>query len=261
LDNAKNTLDDTTKAMREPVLDAVNKAGGVKTKRVLDNLDNLGSSPDVIGDPSMYRAVSRAKRQVLMLDRDGEINAKAIYATRKSINKAVAKAAEATEGTATARDYKKMGYITHQIQLAIDGAIESKASEIGLGGKWGEYLKTHWEGMKLIEAHELRAEFASEMAKQVKPLGSSIVPGELPHPPTLLNRKMMFVNWGLRLLGSDANTPVVQELTSKLTDPREFAKLLQRPAKDPLKVLTMEAMRRGSIAAGVSYTAQSEKSE
>lgn len=261
IDDARTALDKTTTAMREPVLSAVNKAGGVDSSRLLANLENLSMTPEIRGDAAMSRAVRIARRTVMTLDDNGKINAKAIYATRKSFNKLVAKAAEATEGSATAKDYKKMGWITHQVQLAIDDAIEDVAGKVGMADKWRAYLDTHFSGMKVIESHIERAEFAGEMAKQVKPLGSNVVPGELPHPPTLLNRKMMLVNWGLRLMGSDANTPVVRDLTDRLADPAKFRELLQRPTKDPLSVLANEALRRGALASGVTSVLNSRSEQ
>ena len=265
---AKETLLADTAKMREPILDVVNGAGGIRADRILSNLDDLASNPEVYGDRTMATAVRLATRDVMKLNRgkvvnkvivDGRINAKAIYAARKFFNKTVAKAAEVEEGSLTSRDLKKMGWITHQIQLAVDDAIEEVATTQGKGGQWKAYLDKYSSGMKLIESHLDRAEFATEMAKGVKPLGSSIVPGELPHPPTLLNRKMMFVNWGLKLMGTDANTPVVKDLVRRLEDPAEFAKLLERPLKDPLRVFADEAMRRGSLAAGVSSVANEEQ--
>lgn len=259
IDNARTALNARTSAMREPVLDAVNRAGGISTSRLMQSLDNLNQMPEVMGDAAMSRAVRTARRQVTILDRNGAINARAIYAARKSVNKLVAKAAEATEGTTTTRDLRKMGWVTHQIQLAIDDAIENTASTVGMKDKWQAYLDTHSSGMKIIDSHLERAEFAADMAKSVKPLGSNIVPGELPRPPTLLNRKMMLVNWGLRLIGSDANKPVVIELTKRLQNPKKFAELLQRPPKDPIKVLAQEAMMRGAQAAGIASLASTKE--
>ena len=68
----------------------------------------------------------------------------------------------------------------------------------------------------------------------------------------------MFANWGLRLLGADANTPVVKEMTKRLQDPAEFEKLLQRSPKDPLRVWAEEAMRRGAQAAGMGLVNNSD---
>lgn len=259
IEAAKDRLDVETAALRDPVLDAVNsKSGGIETQRLLSNLDDLAANPEIKGDAAMARAVQIAQRTARRLDSGGKIDAKAIYSTRKTFNKSVAKAAEATEGTISAKDAKKMGWITHQVQLAIDDAIENSANSAGIGKQWATYLDKYSKGMRLIDSHVGRTEFSAEMAKGVKPLGSNVVPGEIPHPPTLLNRKMMFANWGLRLLGADANAPVVEEITRRLQDPKAFAELLQRPPKDPMRVWAEEAMRRGAQAAGMGLVANSD---
>lgn len=256
---AEDALDSTTAPLRNEVIEAVNaKVGGLSAKRLASGLDDLAATPEIAGDKMLSRAVQMARREVDRLQSGGRINAKAAYAFRKSFNRAVGKAAEATEGTLAQKDAKKIGWITHQVQLVIDDVMEEAAKAAGATKKWGEYLSMYSRGRRLIEAHTSRAEAAGEMASQVKPLGSNVVPGELPQPPTLLNRKMMFANWGLRLLGKDANAPVVEELTKRLSDPKAFAELLSRPSKDPLRIWALEAIRRGEQSAGMGLITNSD---
>jgi len=255
VDDAMNALERTAGPIRSEVLGGINaKTGGISARRLSQSLDDLAANPEIAGDKAMSTAIRLARGQVDGLQKNGRINAKAIYSMRKSFNKTVAKAAEVAEGTLGERDTKKMGWLTHQVQLAIDGAIEEAAGSAGMAKQWQRYLDTYSSGLRRIGEHADRVEQAAEIAKNVKPTsGAVLAPGEIPKPPTLLNRKMMAANFFLRSIASDANDPAVKELTRLLQDPAEFAKLLQRPAKDTLKQRALEAIHKGEVAIAVGY--------
>lgn len=258
LDTARKVLEKQVGPIRDRVLSAVNDKGGLEWSAVSKRLDDLAANPEIAGDPAMARAVSLARRRMSVLAKDGRVDAKAAYAFRKSVNKTVSRAAESAEGTTTGKDQRKMGWIARQIQGTIDDSIEDVAKQSGLENQWATYRTKYAEGSRQIESHIERAEAAGELAGKVKPLGSQVVPGEIPQPPTLLNRKMMLANWGLRLLGKDANEPIVKDLAQRMSDPKAFAELLSRPAKDPLRVWALEAIKRGEQAAAMGLITNSD---
>ena len=248
-----------TGPLREAALDAANANGGVSVARILSGLDDLLADPQIAGDPTRARAIAAARKSVEDLGAGGNVDARTLYAARKSLNAVVAKAADESGGTSAAQgsraarraQEKQQSWLSHQIQLVYDDAIKTAAGKEG--GKWSQYLTAQRVLRGKIDAHRDRAREAERIAKGVKPLSSQIVPGEIPKPPTLLNRKMMFANWFLSKLGADANDPVVKELARALQDPAEFAKLLQRPTQDPLRMRAVEAMKRGEQMAAEAF--------
>lgn len=246
---AKKALDAKTAPLRTAAIERVDAAGGVDARRLSKSIYEYANTPEVVGNPSAKRAALALMRWLDDAQSGGKISAKTLYEFRKKgLGDAVAKAAQTEGGVVlTPSESKNIanGYISRRLQGIIDDSI----AESGAGGLWKKYLGTYSKGMRTIDAHEARVEKAADMAKSVKPLSGQIAPGEVPKAPTLLNRKMMFANWFMQKLGSNANDPVVKEITRALKDPDEFAKILQRPAKDPVRIALSKAIRAGEDAA------------
>ena len=242
---AKNTqLRSDTTPMREKALEAAN-VGGVKAKTVTDAIDTLAAIPENKGSTLISKTLAATKDKIAGLADDvGIVDAKSLYAVRKELGNTISTFSKETANW----DKKVTAGLERDIQKAIDDAIEAAG-----GTGWKDYLAAYHQGKQEIAKHLARQREAKRISAEVKPTaGSNIAPGEIPKPPTLLNRAMMLANYGIRMLGSNANDPVVKELTRRMANPREFAELLNRPATDPLRMRAMEAVKRGEIAAGVA---------
>lgn len=228
------------------ILESANAYGGVSAKRILSTIDGLLSQPQSQGSTLIKRVLTATKRKVSGLVRDdGSIDAEALYALRKELGNDIKTQQRVTNNW----DRKVSGGLERDIQRVMDDAIESSG-----GSGWrAEYMDPYAARMAQIGKHEARTADVKRIGAQVKPTGGpNVVPGEIPTPPTLLNRTMMFANYGLRMLAKDANDPVVKDLAKRLADPKAFAELLMRPDKDPLKMRAMEAVKRGQIAAAMT---------
>lgn len=176
----------------------------------------------------------------------GIVDAKDIYSLRKNLYKSI-KQASKDSGSWD----KKMGAkLEREIQLAIDEAIDSS-----LGNKqWSQgYMKVYADKTKSVREHQARMDEAKDISKAVKGTSlSDVVRGEAPKFPTLLSRPMMAVNFALKTILGDANTPVAKELARRMADPAEYAKLIALPQTHPTRRLVEQAQE----LAAQTYMAQ-----
>ena len=129
--------------------------------------------------------------------------------------------------------------LEREIQLAIDDAIDS-----ALGNKqWSQgYMKVYADKTKSVREHQARMDEAKDISKVVKGTSlSDVVRGEAPKFPTLLSRPMMAVNFALKTILGDANTPIAKELARRMADPAEYAKLIALPPTHPTRRLVEQA--------------------
>jgi len=154
------------------------------------------------------------------------------------------------------------GKATPSQALKVLGTGEDALLKKSLGGPRAteiEQVFTPSQARKLrnIEKHLLRQEETGRIASGVKGQPpSEIVAGELPKLPTLLHRPMMAVNFALKMIARDANTPVVREVAMRMRDPKEFAKLLSLPYQHPKRRAAEEIAKRVMIATGMGQTQQ-----
>ena len=242
--------------------------GGVASKPLMDRINTLLERPDAKVKGSLvkttlegtkakisdlisnkrasghvFRGQSRLPEWVTR-NKNGTINPEELYALRKVLGKDIARYQRDTTWDKTV----SIG-LERDIQKAIDDSIETAG-----GAGWKEnYMEPYAGRMKAVSNQLTRQKEVKRIGAEVKPTGAiNFGSTEAPKPATLLNRKMMFVNYGLKMLGQNANDPVVKEVTARLKDPKAFAELLARPDKDPLKAFAMESARRGQVAAALS---------
>lgn len=242
--DARSALNAKTGPMRDAVLDDINTTqGGISSRRLAQRLDDLANDPQYAGRQQSRKAILAARRELDTLQSGGKVNARTIYEMRKTMWKTI----EKSFGDKADRDVMQQAHINRQIQKAIDETIV----EAG-GKKWQAYLDTHAEGMRAVDKQAARLQKVDEIAETVKAKqGTDLAGTEAPQPPTLLYRPAMFLNWGLKLIAKDANDPVVKEMARLLQNPGEFAEVLARSAKDPLRVRVQEVMNRGAVAAAL----------
>lgn len=243
--------------------------GGVASKPLMDRINTLLERPDAKVKGSLvkttlegtkakisdlisnkrasghvFRGQSRLPEWVTR-NKNGTINPEELYALRKVLGKDIA----GYQRDSNTWDKTVSIGLERDIQKAIDDSIETAG-----GAGWKEnYMEPYAGRMKAVSNQIARQKEVKRIGAEVKPTGAiNFGSTEAPKPATLLNRKMMFVNYGLKMLGQNANDPVVKEVTARLKDPKAFAELLARPDKDPLKAFAMESARRGQVAAALS---------
>lgn len=227
---------------REAALASANTTG-VKAKTVLDKIESMATSPGLRASTLVGRSLRAVKRKIDSLSKDGVIDANDLYTIRKELRTHITAASKKTGNW----DKRLTAKLEREVQLAIDDAIE----EAG-GDGWRAYLKAYSDDMAAIDAHQARLKASTKLASSTKSqVGGSIVTSEVAHPPTLLSRPMMLLNYFLKMVAQDANAPVAKELARLSANPREMAEILSRPASDPLRKKLVEAMNRGAEMAAI----------
>lgn len=233
--------------MREEALAQAN-LGGVKVNKINDEIDAVMAKPGNKADDLIQKTLGAVKEKISGLADDaGNIDARELYTVRKKLGNTIASFSRETANW----DKKQTAGLEREVQKLIDDAIESASG--GWWSTWRPYLKTYSEGMKTVERQKIAGREAKLIAAGIKGSNAQdLAAGELPHPPTLLHRPMMALNYVLRMLSRDANTPVAKYLAEKMRDPRAYAELLKGEAgKTPMTapLPKTDAARRAMIAA------------
>lgn len=244
IERYKDALEAILGPKREAILASANKTGGVDPTNILKAIDDEIASPRITDFAKNALLAARQNIAGKIDDAAGTVNAEALYTSRMELNKAVR---NAIESRGMQWDKKQAGVLDRVVQKAIDNAIESS------GGKgWiSEYMRPYAKGFANIRAHEARAKEAKEILKEVKGVSpAEIIKGEAPRVPTLLSRPMMAINFALKTVLGDANTPVAKELARRMADPVEYAKLLQLPVGHPTRTLVdkVNTVLKASVA-------------
>jgi len=235
---------------RERILADANAKGGVDPSKMISQIDDMLARADI--SEFSAKALSAVKDNISeKIGKHGlpdRVNADAIYATRKELGNTIGKFSKETNTW----DKKVTGKLESDIQKLIDQSIKDAG-----GTRWREdYMDIYAAGGKAASDQLARQFEVKKIGASVK--GSSaaeLAAGELPKPPTLLSRPMMLINFGLKMISRDANTPVARELATRMQDPKEYAKLLALPATDPVRVQAAAIMRAAML------TAQQEEPE
>jgi hypothetical protein len=197
----------------------------------------------------VQKSLNATKEKIKSIaDDEGIIDARDLYTVRKEVGNIIENFVPETKKW----DKKLTAGLEREIQKFMDDAIEAAG-----GTGWKNYLKTHAEGMRAVDNQLARTKEMKLMMAGVKsPAVKEVTSGEVPKLPTLLHRPMMAINYALRMVSQDANTPVARELAKRMADPQEFAKLLKRPPTDPLKMAADDYLRRGIVAATIAESDQ-----
>src|SRR3990167_8685214 len=227
-----------TKPMRETALAGAN-TGGVMADSINAKIDAAMAVPGQRASDVVQKTLGTVKEKINSLaDQTGRIDARDLYTVRKEIGNTIQKFSKETANWGK----KLSGRLERDLQLYIDDAIE------GAGGTgWKDYLKTYSTGLRAVDNQLLRQREAKLIGAGVKGSNAAnLAAGEVPHPPTLLSRPMMFLNYLLRGLVGDANTPVSKYMAEQMRDPKAYAKLLRGVQE---KGTTSDAARRAALAA------------
>ena len=235
-------VNSVTTPMRESALAASNVRGGVDVNKLVGSIDQTLNDPKI---SNLAKSTLNSVKQEI-LDKagvNGKVNADALYTTRKELNNTIKRFSGETQNW----DKKVTGKLERDIQKHIDTAIESSGGE-----GWTGYLKTHSSGMQKVSEAMAAMDEAKKIGASVKSsIANNLTSGELPKPPTLLSRPMMIVNYGLKVLSQDANTPVAKEVASALQDPEKYAAYLKLPTSSPLRIQMDKIIKQATLIGAV----------
>jgi len=242
--------------VRNSLLRRANKVG-VDTNPILQRIEDIVTTPGTREAEMVKSVIPKIADKIgnMKQSAPGVVDSRDIYALRKNLYKTI-KEFSKESGTWD----KKMGAkLEREIQLEIDNAIDKS-----LGSKmWSEgYMNTYAGKMKDVRAHQERMEEAKEITKGVKGTNlADVVRGEAPQFPTLLSRPMMAINFALKTVLGDANTPVAKELAKRMADPAEYAKLIALPPTHPTRRLVdrVQEIAATTMAAQQAATQEQEQ--
>lgn len=182
---AHEVLNKATAPMREA---ALQKAGIVQTKSIIDKIDDIATKPEFEKIGLVEKTMENLRGKLT----DSEISANGLYNIRKEIGNTIKANAVETKNW----DKRLSSKLEREIQLAIDDAIENAG-----GAGWKDYLAKYSAGMKLIEADVSRAKQALKPVQKTN-LGGGINVAEetRTHLPNMLSRPMMLANAVMKTL-------------------------------------------------------------
>lgn len=221
-----DALTERTGPMREKALDAANKSGGVRTGPLISKIEEMMSEPGKRASDVISRSLGQIKEKLSSLPQiEGRIDARDLYTVRKEIGNTIQTHAKETANW----DKRLTSGLERSIQKHIDDAIEMAG-----GTGWKSYLATESSGRQAVDNLIARQKSMKLIQSGVKGQPSAnLVAGEIPQPPTLLSRPMMLINYGLKQISIDANTPVVKRVATDMQDPQKFAELIKLPLNHP----------------------------
>lgn len=246
----EKSIGELTAPLRETAIARAN-VQGVTPNVISYEIDKILNTPGKRASEVVNKALLAIQQKIGALPRNqnGTIDANDLYTVRKEVGNTIAQFSKETANW----DKKLAAGLEKSVQRYIDDAIE----KAGAGGSWKEYLNAYSKGMKNIEAQLSRQEEAKRIANIVRATSlKDTVAGELPQAPNLLSRPATIINYVVKNVLGDVNTPVAKELARRLADPDEFAKLLQRPAKDPFRIAAQKVLSESVVA---NFSALSEQ--
>lgn len=219
-------LKKTTGPMRETALDAANQVGGVKVGPLIENIRKLSAEPGKRASEVISKSLEETVEKIgKHIETGGRIDARDLYTIRKEVGNTIEKFAKESANW----DKRLTGGLQREAQKLIDDAIEASG-----GTGWKKYLATESRGRQLVD--DFRERQKEMRLIQTKTKGgpvAAIAQGEVPQAPTLLHRGMMLLNYGLKMIGQDANDPIVKRVATAMQNPEELAKLIKLPLNHP----------------------------
>jgi hypothetical protein len=228
-----------TKPMREAALARAN-VQGVDPNDIAIEIDKALLRPGTRASDVVQKSLNAVKEKIASLtDANGKVNAEDLYTVRKEVGNTIGRFSKETANW----DKKVVSGLERNIQSYIDDAIERAG-----GTGWKDYLKTYSSGMKAVDAQAARVREAKIMAAQVKGgHAADLAAGDIPKTPTLLSRPMMALNYGLRLISRDANTPIARKLATDMQDPKKFAELMSLPQNNINRRMAEQILLKATV--------------
>lgn len=242
LESYRSGVEKALAPVRNSILRRANKTG-IDTTPVLQTIQTVMTTP---GErearlvesvmPKLFEKINGLKQYS-----PNVVDARDLYSIRKNLNQDIKSWAKES-GT---WDKKLGSKIARDVQLQIDAAIDNAVGN----NMWSRgYMKPYSDRMSAVRAHETRLEEAKEISKAVKSSAkATLTTGEVPQLPNVLSRPISVINYGLKKILGDANTPVAKELARRMADPDEYAKLLALPESNPYRQLAAKAI---AVSAG-----------
>ena len=223
--------------VRNSILRIANKTG-IDSNQVVSQINTKLNTP---GDreADMVKAVLPKiidKIDSMKQSAPGIVDSRDIYALRKNLAGTIKNLAKET-GT---WDKKLAASLTRDVQLMIDGAIDNAVGS----NRWSNgYMRVYADKMADVRKYQTTVEAGKDIAKQVKSSGmSSVTTGDVPQIPNILSRPITVINYALKKVLGDANTPVARELARRMSNPDEYAKLLALPKGNPTRELVEKVL-------------------
>ena len=239
-ENFVTNLKAQTGPMRQAALAKAN-IQGVDPADIAIEIDKSLARPGLRASDVVRKSLEAVKSKIVEITdpQTGKVNAEDLYTVRKEVGNTIGRFSKETANW----DRKLAAGLERNIQGYIDDAIEKAG-----GAGWKDYLKTYSTGMKSVEAQAARVREAKIMAAQVKGgHAADLAAGDIPKPPTLLSRPMMAINFGLRMISRDANTPIARKLATDMQDPKKFAELMSRPPQDPMRKMAEQILLKATV--------------
>jgi len=231
--------------------------GMVNAMLPIRKMNIIASQPGVRSNKGIVRALEDISKEMgkaaARRGKTGQISPEDLISLRGQAGKLIEQrmAAEGSFDQATAVKALK----------AVKTAIDDEIEQAGAAG-WKKYLDIYSKG-KL--AQELQAgrwaevhRIAGETAKRST---TELVKEELPTIPTLLHRPTMAVNFALKLIGQSAVPPVERKIAQALADPKEFVRLMDRPASMPARKIAYDVLVRAGALANLIADHQRSEAE
>lgn len=240
-----------TEPLRDRAMANARLRGGVDPQSIRWDLTIKEMDPAVRGHPLAMRMLQGVRRHLQQVSEGKKVDPEVLYSVRQTASSQLRKLQTENPYVDKAVGQKAL----RAIQKSIDKAME----EGGATG-WRSYLKDFEEGMQPVNLHTERLGEAARIAGGVQ--GSApeaLVKETLPQIPTLLHRPTMFVNFVLKHITKDATTPVIKELATRLQDPQEFLRLMERPPGTPIRKATEEVLRNAAILTNLIQKHQAEQ--
>lgn len=274
-DIAGNVRNVVTAPLREQALTLAN-AGKVQVADVVDGLQGIKQDPGLAASDVVSKSIGHLEDKLKSLaDKDGVIDANALYTVRKELGNTISKFSQETQNW----DKRLTGRIQGDIQKGIDWAMNNAiaraqgAPSVASGGQagqraiagpvsqtasptvWDQYLGEYAKRSQAIADSLSRSELAKKPIQPTSLAGSrDIATQSMPHV-ALLSRPVVMANALLSHVGKTNVEPKVDALnTQLLLNPNKLGAFLQaahRKAPNRYQAIIQELMKQS----GQSYPA------
>ncbi len=236
--NVRNLLTGPT---REKALELAN-AGKVQIDDVIEGIQNIRQEPGLAASDVVGKSLAHLEDKLASLaDKQGVIDARALYTVRKELGNTIAKFSQETQNW----DKRLTGRIQGDIQKGIDWAINNAirrgddtgtATRLPVGPTtskaaptvWDQYLQDYAARSQAIADSLARAELAQKPIQPTTLSGSrDIATQSMPHV-ALLSRPVVMANALLSHIGKTNIEPKIDALnTELLLNPTRLGQFLQ----------------------------------
>lgn len=241
-DIAGNVRNVVTAPLREQAMSLAN-AGKVQVADVVDGLQGIKRDPGLAASDVVSKSIGHLEDKLKSLaDKDGVIDANALYTVRKELGNTISKFSQETQNW----DKRLTGRIQGDIQKGIDWAMNNAirrgsdanpATRLPLGPTagpdtsptvWDQYLGEYSKRSQAIADSLSRSELSKKPVQPTSLAGSrDIATQSMPHV-ALLSRPVVMANALLSHIGKTNVEPKIDALnTQLLLNPRQLGAFLQ----------------------------------